>query len=117
MTGSIKIQEKEAAMASARDIDMRNYCDAVFDELMNAKSMVLGLADSIGQMQLQEKELLKTHIRHFHDIADTIDWKLEILTKVCPADWTRYSAGAESASVKAPESFEKEFAAGGDIGG
>jgi hypothetical protein len=68
-------------------------------------------------MQEPEKEMLKSHIGHLRDIANTIDWKLEILTKVCPADWTKYSKGAESASVKVPEKFEKEYAAGGDIGG
>ena len=111
--------KKEAAMASAKNINMKNYCDSVFDELMDAKSRILGLAACIEEMQGQEKEMLKTHIRHFHDIANTIDWKLEILTKVCPADWTKYSKGADenSVSVKAPESFEKEFAAAGDMGG
>jgi hypothetical protein len=104
-------------MASARNIGMRSYCDSVFDELMDAKSRILGLAECIGQMQGPEKEILKPHIRHLEDIANTIDWKLEILTKVCPADWTRYSKGAESVSVKVPENFDKEFAAGGDVGG
>jgi hypothetical protein len=105
-------------MASARSINMSNYCDSVYDELMDAKSRILGLAECIDQMQGQEKEMVKTHIRHLHDIANTIDWKLEILTKVCPTDWNRYSAGAESSvSVRSPEGFEKDFAAGGDVGG
>jgi len=104
-------------MASAKDINIKNYCDSVYDELMDAKSRILGLAGCVEGMKGEEKEMLKTHIRHFHDIVNTIDWKLEILTKVCPATWTKYSKGAESASVKAPESFEKDFAAAGDMGG
>ncbi len=104
-------------MASVRNIDRRNYCDSVFDVLTDAKSKILGLAEGIDEMQGDNKNMLQPHIRHFHDIVNTIDWKLEILTKVCPADWTKYSTGAESVSVRVPEKFDKEYAAGGDIGG
>jgi hypothetical protein len=105
-------------MATARNINRINYCDSVFDVLTDAKSRVLGLVEGIDHMQGQEKKMLNSHITHLRDIANTIDWKLEILTKVCPSDWTRYSQGAENVvSVKVPEMFEKDFAAGGDIGG
>jgi len=37
---------------------------------------------------------------------------------VCPADWTKYSEGAENlVSVKVPERFDREFAGAGDMGG
>ena len=105
-------------MASARDISMGNYCDSIFDELTDMRSRALDLVGCIEQMQGQEKELVKSHITHLRDIANLIEWKLEILTKVCPADWTKYSKGAEhSVSVKVPEEFDLEFAAAGDMGG
>ena len=105
-------------MASARNIGVGNYCDSVFDELTDMKSRTLDLVDCISQMKGQEKEMVKSHITHLRDIANLIDWKLEILTKVCPADWTKYSKGAENlVSVKVPEEFDREFAAAGDMGG
>lgn len=104
-------------MASARDVKMKEYCDSMFDELTDAKTRILDLVGCIEQMQGDQRELIKSHSGHLRDIANTIDWKLEILTKACPADWTKYSKEAESASVKVPEKFDKEYAAGGDIGG
>ena len=115
-TGYLK--KKEAAMASARNISIGNYCDSIFDELSDMKSRTLDLVECIAKMQGPEKELVKSHMTHLRDIANLIEWKLEILTKVCPADWTKYSKGAENlVSVKVPESFDSEFAAAGDMGG
>lgn len=104
-------------MASARDADMKKYCDSMFDVLTDAKTSILELVGCIDQMQGGQRDLIKAHSGHLRDIANTIDWKLEILTKACPADWTKYSKGAESASVKVSEKFDKEYAAGGDVGG
>ncbi len=105
-------------MASAKDIGIKNYCDSIYDELTDMKSRALDLVGCIEQMQGEDKEMVKAHITHLRDIANLIDWKLEILTKVCPADWTKYSKGAEDrVSVKVPEKFDKELAAAGDMGG
>ncbi len=105
-------------MASAKNIGITNYCDAVFDELTDMKSRVLDLVGCIEHMQGRDKEIVKSHITHLRDIANLVDWKLEILTKVCPADWTKYSKGAENeVSVRVPEESDREFAAAGDMGG
>ncbi len=105
-------------MASARNIkDIRSYCDVVFGELTDMKASILGLVGDIELMQGHDKELVGSHSRHLRDIANTIDWKLEILTKACPADWMKYSAGAESVSVQEPGRFAREFTSPGDFGG
>jgi|SRR5208337_574482 len=124
-------------MGSARNVkDIRSYCDVMFDELTDMKSRLLSLADTVDQMEGSNEELVglsdhgpHDHRSHLCDIAKMIDWKLEILTKVCPSDWMKYAAGAEQVSVKAPEKsgkfefdadkskFDKEFASPGDLGG
>ncbi len=107
-------------MASGRSINnIRSYCDVIFDELSDMKSRVLGLVRDIELMQGHEKDMVASHVRHLKDIANTIDWKLEILTKVCPTDWMKYAAGAESVSVRALEKSEldKDFTSPGDFGG
>ena|SRR5271157_3107826 len=105
-------------MASTRSInDIRSYCDVVFGELMDMKSRLLNLVGDIEQMQGHDKELVGSHLRHLRDIANTIDWKLEILTKVCPTDWMKYAGGAESVSVEEPGKYAKEFTSPGDFGG
>jgi len=48
------------------------------------KSRLLGFVNDIEHMKGPESEMLKPHIPHFHDIVKTIDWKLEIFTRVCP---------------------------------
>lgn len=109
-------------MASARRInDVRSYCDVLFDDLSGMKSKLLGLIEDIDLMQGRDKEHVSSHARHLRDIANTIDWKLEILTKVCPTDWMRYAEGAERASVRAPEKSEfdreGEILSPGNVGG
>ncbi len=106
-------------MANVRDEGVRNYCVAVFTELSAMKSKLLGFVREIEQMTGPAKEELKSHIPHFHDIVNAIDWKLEILMKVCPSDWTGYARDIEStASVPVQEELpEKEEVSGGYIGG
>lgn len=107
-------------MASAKDIDIKGYCDSMYDELTDMKSRLFGLMDCIDQVEGNDKvkEMVRTHAPHLRDIADTIDWKLQILTKVCPTDWARYPEGAETiVSVKEPERSERESVAGGNVGG
>ncbi len=105
-------------MASSKDIGLRGYCDSMYGELSGMKSRLLGLVQEIELMSGPEKETLKSHIPHLREIVNFIDWKLEILTKVCPFDWTGYAVDVERiASVRVPDLPEKEPIAGGYIGG
>ncbi|HAM53695.1 MAG TPA: hypothetical protein DCP92_24505 [Nitrospiraceae bacterium] len=74
-------------MAISRDIGFDSYCDSVYRELSGMKSRLLGFIRDIELMEGTKRQTLQPHIQHFHDIIETIDWKLEILTKVCPFDW------------------------------
>lgn len=106
-------------MAKARDIEVSAYCDRVYDDLSCMKEKLLGLVKEIETMTGTEKEMLKPHIRHFEDIAGMIDWKMEILMKVCPLDYTRYGGEVERTPLflSTEETPGKEFTAGGYIGG
>ena len=106
-------------MANVRDAKVRNYCESVYTELSAMKSKLLGFVKEIEQMTGPGKGELKSHIPHFRDMVNTIDWKLEILMKVCPSDWTGYAHDIEStASVRIQEEVpEKEQVSAGYIGG
>ena len=104
-------------MASLKDREFRNYCDEMYKELSGMKSKLLGFVNEIEHMKGPESEMLKSHIAHFQDLARTIDWKLEILTKVCPFDWTGYTDVERTASVRIEESPEKEAVGAGYLGG
>ena len=105
-------------MASVREKGVSGYCDTMYRELSGMKEKLLGFVREIEEMTGPEKEMLKTHIPHFQDIVRTIEWKLEILTRVCPFDWKAYSGEVERSSVRVEEEMpEKETMAGGYLGG
>ncbi|HXX56677.1 MAG TPA: hypothetical protein VEI96_01600 [Thermodesulfovibrionales bacterium] len=105
-------------MASKKDIGFENYCDRVYKELSAMKSRLLGFVHEIEDMKTSDKALLETHLAHLNDIVRTLDWKLEILTRVCPFDWEGYADVERTASVKVDEAFsEKDPIAAGYLGG
>lgn len=104
-------------MASVKNIEFRNYCDTMYSELSGMKSRLLGFVKEIEGMKGPEKEVLKSHVAHFRDIANTIDWKLEILTRVCPFEWTGYPGVERTASVHADEELSREQRVSGGYGG
>ncbi len=105
-------------MASVKDIEFRNYCDTMYSELSGMKSRLLGFVKEIEGMKGPGKEMLKSHVGHFQDIINTIDWKLEILTRVCPFEWAGYSGVERTVSVPADgELSRQQLTGGGSIGG
>ncbi len=104
-------------MASVKDIEFKNYCDNMYSELSNMKARLLVFVKDIEQMQGPRKELLRSHIAHFQDIIRTIDWKMEILTKVCPFEWGGYSGVESTASVRIDEELSREQLISGGFGG
>ncbi len=99
--------------------NLMEYCDSLYSELSGMKTRLLDFAGQIEQMKEPEKEQLESHIPHLKEIADTIDWKLEILLKACPYDWREFDKEYESsASVPTPENQgEDESVGGGFVGG
>ncbi|MBI5640053.1 MAG: hypothetical protein HZA17_06470 [Nitrospirae bacterium] len=105
-------------MSSVRDIRFGNYCDRVYDELAGMKARLLGFVTEIETMKAPEHAMLKSHIPHFQDIIRTIEWKLEILTRVCPFEWSGYAGVEKTSSVQLQEEKpETEVVSGGYLGG
>ncbi len=104
-------------MASVKDIEFRNYCDRMYSELSGMKSRLLGFVKEIEGMKGPGKEALKSHISHFEEIIRTIDWKLEILTRVCPFEWTGYGSVERTASVRVDDELSREQLVSGGYGG
>jgi len=106
-------------MAVSRDINFGNYCDTVDRELTQMKSRLFDIIKSIETMSGPETQRLAPHVQHLRDIANTIDWKLEILMRVCPVDWKGFGGKVEStASVQVEENQETlNSIAGGYVGG
>ncbi|MHB8881304.1 MAG: hypothetical protein ACYC69_07300 [Thermodesulfovibrionales bacterium] len=105
-------------MATARDLKVGNYCTRVYTELSGMKAQLQGFVHEIEAMKGPEKELLMTHIPHFRDVINAIDWKLEILGRVCPFEWTgpRDVETVSSVQLRA-ETPGRDEVSGGYLGG
>jgi hypothetical protein len=105
-------------MGSTKDIKRVNdYCDAVNNELASMKTRLHELSEKVKGTYGPDNELARTHGRHLCELADMIEWKLQILMKSCPFEWTGADKDIESVSVGPAEKFEGPDFSGGYIGG
>ncbi len=105
-------------MATLKNIGFESYCNRVYNELSGMKSRLLGFVREIEDMKGPDRDMLESHISHLNDIVRMLDWKLEILTRVCPFDWAGYPDFERTASVRVEEGFsEKDPIAAGYLGG
>jgi hypothetical protein len=108
---------KEASMATVKNIKVNDYCDAVNNELVSMKTRLHELQDDVKRIYGPDNELARAHDRHLCELADMIEWKLQILMKSCPFDWKGADKDIESVSVGQSEKFEGPDFSGGYVGG
>ena len=102
---------KEGMMGTVKDIKKNAYCDEVLGELAYMIQGVHELREMLGKTHGKDTELFRVHDRHLVELADFMDWKLQILTTACPFDWKGLGPDVQSeVSVREPE-----MAAGRDI--
>jgi hypothetical protein len=104
-------------MATVKGIRVGNYCTRVSTELSGMKTKLLGFVEEIESMDGPEKELVMKHIPHLRDMIQTIDWKLEIITRACPTAWEGRSDVESRVSVQLQDEPSETVAAGGYLGG
>lgn len=105
-------------MAMVKDINVKGFCDTVYTELSGMKERILAMRDDLARTYGAESELFGTYERHLCELADQIDWKLQILSHACPFDWKGSATGVESiVSVRQPENVGETDFSGGYIGG
>jgi len=63
------------------------FCDDVYTELTGMEMNILAMKDELGLTYGEESEPFKTYQRHLVELADQIEWKLQILSHACPHDW------------------------------
>lgn len=105
-------------MATVKDINVKGYCDAVNTELAGMKERIRALREDVKRAYGPDSELVRTHERHLVELADMIEWKLQILMKACPFEWKGQDEGVESiVSVGPAEKAPATDFSGGYIGG
>ena len=100
-------------MATAKNTKVYGYCDDISKELASMKKRLFELQDEVKSVYGEDNDLARAHSRHLCELADMVEWKLQLLMKACPHGWTGADKGIESVSV---EPTKSEFS-GGYIGG
>jgi hypothetical protein len=70
-----------------KDILTKAFCDDVFIELEGIRLKIVTMKDELEMTYGKESEPFKHYERHLMELADQIEWKLQILSHACPYDW------------------------------
>lgn len=103
-------------MGSAKDKGKETYCDEVLSELAYMIQNIHELREELGEAYGTDSEVYRTHERHLNELAEYIDWKLQILTTACPFEWKGLGDGVESV-VSVRETTGGPDVSGGYLGG
>ncbi len=101
-------------MASLLNVkESKGFCDEVYTQLAAMKEKIIELkARSVAESPGKDIEG-GMFVRHLGELADQIDWKLQILSHSCAVDWKGSADYAETAQVKAIEKpGDTEFSPG-----
>ena len=101
-------------MATAKG-EFTDYCDTLFSELTDMRRRISRLIEGIEEVPVKSRIKLMEHVPHLEEIKRVIDWKLEILGRVCPYEWKGFGPDVESSVSVEPT--ETEIQSGGYIGG
>jgi hypothetical protein len=105
-------------MGTVKDIKKNAYCDEVLSELAYMIQSIDGLRDMLASTYGRDSRVFHEHDRHLEELAEHIDWKLQILTTTCAFDWKGLGPDVQSeVSVGPPEKTEVRDYSGGYLGG
>jgi hypothetical protein len=108
-------------MGSAREIKnttVKSFCDEVYTELAGMRMKIIMMSDDLSMAYGNDSLPLNMFKRHLAELSDQIEWKLQILSHVCPYDWKGSREEVESTvSVREPETVAGPDFSGGYLGG
>jgi hypothetical protein len=102
-------------MATAKMIS-KNICGETYFGLADVKDKIVALRDHLVRDYAGEGKILGVYERHLSELADQIDWKLQIMSHSCSYDWKgseEYDEhGNNIVSVGPAEKTEEDFSPG-----
>ncbi len=94
------------------------FCDDVYGELEGIRLKILTMKEELEFTYGKDSEPFRHYERHLTELADQIEWKLQILSHACPYDWKGSMEKVESVvSVQPPDVSASSDLADGYIGG
>ena len=100
---------------AVKHIDIKGYCDTLYMELSGMKTRLTELLNEIEHMEGKDKNVLISHKKHLNELIEAVGWKMEIFSKSCPIDWSKF--GVESDNTVSVPSTNDDIPAGGYAGG
>ena len=105
-------------MATANELKEKAYFEDVYKELEGIKRRLYVLRENLAGTYGKDSPMLIAHDRHLVEMAEYIDWKLQILEKGTSFDWKAAKGSRQDiqsdVSVRTPEGPE---ISGGYLGG
>jgi hypothetical protein len=105
-------------MATANELKEKAYFETVYKELEGIKMRLYVLREELARTYGKDSPMLLAHDRHFVEMAEYIDWKLQVLEKGTSFDWKTAKGSRQDiqsdVSVRTPEGPE---ISGGYLGG
>ena len=83
-------------MATAKNININSYCDTVSRELSEMKEGIHIIREEAKRAYGADSQRYRTYDTHLCELADMIDWKLQLLMKACPFEWKGTGPDVES---------------------
>jgi hypothetical protein len=107
--GSVKKIEKS---------DLQTFCDDVYTELAGMRVKLIAMTDELSLNYGDDTVPFTTFKRHLNELAEQIEWKLQILSHACPFDWKGSKEKVESVvSVRETDTASGPDFSGGYLGG
>jgi hypothetical protein len=108
-------------MATAKEIKEKVYFDEVYNVLEGVKMRLYLLREELARTYGKDSKTLLAHDRHLLEMAEYIDWKIQVLEKGTSFDWKTAKGNKEEVesdvSVLATENRTGPDFSGGYVGG
>lgn len=108
-------------MATAMEMKEKAYFEDVDRELEGIKKRIYMLREELARTYGKDSPVLIAQDRHLVELAEYVDWKLQVLEKGSSFDWkTAIGTGRDiqsDVSVQVPEKTTGPDFSGGYVGG
>ena len=108
-------------MATALELKEKLYFEEVYSVLKGMKMKLYVLREELAKTYGKDSRVLIEHDRHLIEMAEYIDWKLNVLEKGTSFDWKNAKGNRDTfesdVSVRPPEDTTRADISGGYLGG
>lgn len=108
-------------MATAKERKEKVYFEEVYNVLEGFKLRLYLLREELARTYGKESRLFLEHDRHLLEMAEYVEWKIQVLKKDTSFDWKAARGNRDEiesdVSVLPPETETVSSISGGDVGG